>query len=142
MQREFGPGERLARDRLTALDAQWFREHRSRIHARVELAVLGARVGALRQIGEQRRIEVASDDRDVEDPRVDTDDARAQTALEHLFGKRAGRNAPEREQRLKASAGEALLAIAADVFEVEVAERHVCEPSATAAATASRIRAS
>src|SRR2546423_779595 len=113
-------GARLERDRLA--------EHRPGIHTRMKLAALTARVDRRRQIAEQRAVELPADETRIELPSVDTGQPRAKAAVDHLFGKLPCRNAPDGKERIESRSRELLLAIAADVLEKQIAERHVRKP--------------
>jgi hypothetical protein len=57
-------------------------------------------------------------------PRIDTGDAGLEPARDHLACQVGRRNPPQREQRGDAGAGELALAVAADVLQEQIAERH------------------
>jgi hypothetical protein len=88
----------------------------------VELAVLAARIDARRQLVEERAIPLATDERRGEHARVDARHPGAQAAGEHPIGQLARRNAPDGKERRQPRARQPILAVAADVFEKQIAE--------------------
>jgi len=89
----------------------------------VEFASLTARIDVRRQIAKQRSVELPAGEFSCKRSRIDANDARSETALDHFFGERAGRPLPQRKHRFDSGAGEPTLAIAADVLEKEIAKR-------------------
>jgi hypothetical protein len=59
-QDEIGEDESVTLDDDARLDGKGSREHRARDDARVKLAALAAGIDAVREIGEERRVEPAS----------------------------------------------------------------------------------
>src|SRR5262249_35458736 len=102
-------------------------EHRSRVEARVELAVLAARIEGCGQLAQQRSVELASGERAVDLTRVDACEARAKAPFDHLLGKLARGNVPHRKQRLDAGSRKLVFAIASDVLQKQIAERRMRE---------------
>jgi hypothetical protein len=100
----------------------------------VELAVLTARIDRRREIVQQRRVELAPHEGGREHPRVHAREPRAQAGIDHVGGQSRRLHPPEREKRLQSGARQPILAIAPHVVEEEVAERHVREAFADAAA--------
>ena len=90
----------------------------------MELAVLGAGVDARRQVGQQRGIEAPAGEARGQLARVDAGDVGLEPAGDHLARQRRRVDAPQRKQRRDPGAGELGLAIAADVLQEQVAERH------------------
>src|SRR6185503_5027768 len=117
---QIAPNVRHDRMRLAGLKRDWLLEHRPRVHARVELAALATRIDLGRQVAQQRPIEFAAGEASVETPRVDAREARAKTAIDHLFGELIGRDPPHRKERLEACAREMLFAIPTNVFEKQI----------------------
>src|SRR5689334_5025677 len=111
--------------RLAGLQRDWLDEHRTGVHARVELATLAARIDGGRQVAQQQTIEFASGKPGIEPPRVDAREPRAKTAVDHLLCELGGRNAPDRKERLEPGACKLLFAVSANVLEKQVAERRV-----------------
>ena len=94
----------------------------------MEFAVLAARVHTLGQIGQQRAIEVASRERGRQHAGIDAGEARAQAAVDHLAGQLSRRlRLPQGEERCQPGAGQAVLAVLANVLEKEIAEGDVRE---------------
>ena len=60
---EVAPGERLVRHAVPDGDRERRPEHRARVGAGVELPVLPARIGAVGQVGQERRVEGPSGER-------------------------------------------------------------------------------
>src|SRR5579872_759713 len=88
----------------------------------MELAVLGARVDFGRHAAHEIAVEVATGEISGQLLRVDADDAGAEATIQH-FGNQFARVAPpEREHRFESSAAQAIFAVAANVFEEEIAE--------------------
>jgi hypothetical protein len=90
----------------------------------VELAALAAGVDRRRQLGQQRGVEVARREPLVQGARIDAGQPGAQPAGDHLGRQRAGRLAPQREEWPDPGRGQLLLAVAADVLQEQIAERH------------------
>src|SRR5947207_193956 len=105
-------------------------EHRAAMREGVELAALAARIDRGRQLVEQARVEFASHEYPIQDLWVHTRQARAQSARYHFPRQRCRVRAEQRKERRQAAAREPLFAIAADVLEKEIAERHVGESRA------------
>ena len=124
---QIAPDEPLARDDLAGLDRRAAAEHRTGVDEGMELAVLAARIDAGRQVGEQRRVELAAGERRVEHARIDAGEPRAQAAGDHLAREPRRRHAPQRKQRRQPGAREPLFAIAPHVLEEQIAERDVRE---------------
>ena len=101
------------------------RQHRTRRHEGVELALLAAGIGVRRQLGKQRVIEPAPGKRSGSCLRSTQARYVSTPAVDHLARQRRGRPAPEREHRRDAGAGELLLAVTPHVCEKQVAEDHV-----------------
>jgi hypothetical protein len=62
------------------------------VHARAELAVLAARVDPRREILKQLTIELSTNEVRIELPGVHAREARAKTAVDHLFGRPRKKN--------------------------------------------------
>ena len=77
--------------------------------------------------------------RAIDDLRVEAGDPRAQAGRNHLARERRACRRRRAERAASARAREALFAIAPDVFEEQIAEGDMREPSATARATAAAI---
>ena len=107
----------------------------------MEFAALAARIDRRREIGEQRRVEVAPGESRVEHLRIDAREPRLQAAGDHVARERRGVGAEQREDRRQPGAGQFLFAIAPDVLEKQIAERHVREAFGDGACDGGRHRA-
>ena len=90
----------------------------------MELAVLGTGVHAGRQIRQQRGIEPPAGKARRQLARIDAGDVGLEPAGDHAARERTGLDPPQREQRRNPRPGELLLAVAADVLQEQIAERH------------------
>src|SRR5262245_48098385 len=102
-------------------------EHWPRVTEGAKLATLAAWLDRVRQLVEQGRVVAPSGDLPIEHARIQAGQDGAEPAVDHLAGQGRRRPAPERKDRLEPRAGQTLFAVAAHVFEKQVAERDVCE---------------
>ena len=116
--------EAVAGDDIAGFDRDRRAKHRAGAGESVELAVLGAWVDVRRQVGQQVEVETAAGEARGQLARVDAGDIGLESAGDHLARQLPRVDAPQREQRRDAGAGELGLAIAADVLEEQVAEGH------------------
>lgn len=76
-------------------------EDRAGVDEGVELAVLAAGVDANGEVGQQRLVEGAADERRIELARIDADEHRLEARLNELEGEFAGVPLPERDTALR-----------------------------------------
>src|SRR5688572_27730655 len=121
-QREVCEHVTISLDNAAEIGWYWVVEHRAREGEGMELAVLAAGVDRRRQVRQQRPIEHASRKRAVQLSRVDAGEPGLQPRGDHLVRQFArGFCLPQREQRLEAGAGKPGFAVAAHVFEKQIA---------------------
>src|ERR1043166_2163735 len=97
-------------------------EHRAIIDAGVELTVLAARIDSRGQLRQEFRSEIPAGEAGIELFRIDTAQARPQTAGDHVACELRGRNLPEWKYQRQSRARQLLLAIGADIAQEEIAE--------------------
>ncbi len=128
-----GPGSRSANtnpSRSTIsppVDANRFAEHRAVPREGMELAAFAAGVNPGRKVVKQRRIELARHEPAIDGARVHAGEARPETAGDHLARQSRRVRSEQREEWRESTSDEFFLAIASDVLEEQVAERHVRE---------------
>src|SRR5688572_22619723 len=93
-QDEVCKGKPLALDGLPDLHVDASIEHRPGNHARVKFAPFTTRVGACRQISEQRMVEAPPGDRFWQLLEIDADQPGLDARIDHLARQRAGRALP------------------------------------------------
>src|SRR3954471_5048208 len=124
---QVGEYESVALDDLASGDANRFAEHRAVPRKSMELAAFAAGVDAGRKVVKQRRIELARHEPAIDGARVHAGEARPETAGDHLARESRGIRSEQREEWRESTADEFVLAIASDVLEKQVTERHVRE---------------
>src|ERR1700677_4331499 len=112
----------LALNDLAGVAGNRLGEDRAGMDEGVELAVLPAGVNARGQIGEQLLVIGTPREGGVERLRVQADDVRLEAGGDELASQDAGVASPQREETAPAVCGESLLAVCADIFEIEIAE--------------------
>src|SRR5260221_3565745 len=124
---DIGEDEAVALDDLAALDGNGPTEHRPSVGERMKLAALAARIDRRGQFGEQSGVEVATGEAAIEHPRIDAREPRDKAGGHHLARESGSVGTEQGEDRGQARAGEALFPVATNVFEKEIAKRHVSE---------------
>jgi hypothetical protein len=117
-----GEDEAVALKDLTVFDGDRFAKHGACVDDGVELAVFTAGIDARGKIAEEIEVEVAAGKFAGKLLRIDADDAGAEAGGDHVAGETVGVETPDGKNGGEAGAGELLFAIAADVFEEEVAK--------------------
>src|SRR6185312_140547 len=118
-----GKHKSISLDNHSRPDVDGACEHGRTVDERVEFAFLAARIRRCRQLGQERRIELAAGERSGDLRWVHTANARFHAAGNHLPGKFGRRRVPERKERFQARACELRLPVGTDVREKEVAKR-------------------
>lgn len=110
-------------------DRNGLREDRAVVDERVEAAVLAAGIDALGKRIEERPIVRSADGRLLEAIAVDGDNGRPKAGVEKRPCETVGVAAPQREGRFEAGSVDAILAIGADILEIQIGERDPIDPA-------------
>src|SRR4051794_22096852 len=106
-------------------------KRRTVVHEGVELAILSTWIYALRQILQERLIEIPAGEGRVQLARIHTGQLRLHARRHHVPSERRGRDSPDRKQRLQLRFGHLSQAVRANIFEEQIAKRDRLDPIAT-----------